>query len=294
MVIVDGPDDLGERARQTLDRLERRWSRFLPTSEVSALSGNEGGPTVVSADTFDLVSQAVDAWRQTDGRFDPTLGRTMAEAGYDRSFDQLDRGEVIGTDRHRPAPTPEDIILDPHYRAVTLPPGVELDLGGIAKGAAADLVGAELLADGAAGCCVNVGGDLRVMGESPNPDGWRVSLGGETGGPRVAVRLGTGAICTSTTSKRRWTSPAGPEHHLRDPATGRPADSGLQTVSIICATAIQGEVLAKVALLAGPSTGGDIVTRAGATGLFVDDRGRRIGLPDLDRFTIEEPLVSAR
>lgn len=300
VVIVDGPSDLAEQASTRLQQLEARWSRFLPSSELSALHRYAGRPTIVSTETFTVVAQAIDAWHKTDGLFDPTVGNTMIDAGYDRSFDRLDTGVATGSGLHRPTPTPQDVILDQGCQAITVPDGIRLDLGGIGKGAAADLVAAEMLAGGALGCSVNVGGDVRVVGRSPRPGGWRVAIaGGITTGSvdhtgdlaetaPVAVGLSDGAVCTSTTTKRRWSGPAGPENHLRLPTTGAAAASGLATVSIICASATQGEVLTKAALLSGPIEGAARVSDAKATGLFITDTGEQLRLEGFDRFMAKE------
>ncbi len=100
----------------------------------------------------------------------------LVAAGYDRDFATLDAGPAAAPDKPGaagghdagPAPGCRGIVIDPIVGAVTLPSGVELDLGGIGKGLAADLVVDELLAAGAAGACVNVGGDLRAR-RAPHP-----------------------------------------------------------------------------------------------------------------------------
>lgn len=286
VMVHGGPTQLAERAQHRLETLEQRWSRFIETSEISAIGANAGRPTVVSPETFDLVARAIDGWRKTGGRFDPTVGCIMEAAGYDRPFSQIDPVSRFGTGEYRPAPTPQRVVLDPTCRAITVPVGLRLDLGGIAKGAAADLVAAELLGSGAIGCCVNIGGDLRAVGQPPRTEGWTIALPPVDGHPEVRLVLLSGAVCTSTTRKRRWTSPAGPEHHLRDPFTGAPA-GGLQTVSIIGATATQSEVLAKAAMVAGPVLGRRIVSDAGATGRFIDDGGAVTELPGFQSFVAD-------
>lgn len=85
-VVVTGGDTdaLVGVARRRIDDLERKWSRFLPGSEISALNRARGHAVRVSPDTFDLVQRAVGGWRATDGRFDPTVLGDVLRAGYDR------------------------------------------------------------------------------------------------------------------------------------------------------------------------------------------------------------------
>ena len=214
--------------------MERRWSRFLPTSELSRLNGAAGKPVIVSADTFSVITSAVDAWEQTDGCFDPTVHDALCVTGYDRTFAEVaERADRPGSTS--PTPGCADIELDPHLCAVRLPVGVRLDLGGIAKGVAADLVVSRLLEAGVDGACVNVGGDIRVEGHAPTSEGWIIELafGGQL---RRRVKLAAGAECTSTTTKRRWMTVDGERHHIIDPRGGC-STAGLRWVSVIAAPA---------------------------------------------------------
>jgi len=165
----------GELAAGAVERLEARWSRFRPESELTRVNTAGGAPVVVSSDTFALVARAVDAWRSTGGRYDPSVLAALEAAGYDRSFDALVREADADADADADAapvaaPGCAGVVLDPQVRSVRLPAGVTIDLGGIGKGYAADLVSDELLAEPGArwrGVVVNLGGDLRARGAAP-------------------------------------------------------------------------------------------------------------------------------
>src|SRR4029077_6961859 len=94
---------------------------------------------------------------------------------------------------------------------------------------------AELLEAGARGACVDLGGDLRAAGDSPNDDGgWTVALEDPWGGDDLArVGLSDGAVATSSVLRRRWTSGGQARHHLIDPRTGRPAETSLVQVTVV-------------------------------------------------------------
>lgn len=261
-------DLLMDLAARELSLMERRWSRFLPTSELSRLNAAAGKPVIVSADTFSVIKSAVDAWEYTDGCFDPTVHDALCATGYDRTFvevaDPTDRPGAAS-----PAPGCADIELDPALCAVRLPAGVRLDLGGIAKGAAADLVVDRLREAGAQGACVNVGGDIRVVGRAPTSAGWIIELAfGEEHRRRVA--LASGAVCTSTTTKRRWLTGDGERHHIIDPRRGR-STAGLRWVSVIAARATQAEVLTKAVFVAGADAGRSIIEENRCYAVIVDD-----------------------
>jgi thiamine biosynthesis lipoprotein len=252
LIVVHGDDQpLVAAAAARLQELEQRWSRFLPDSEISVLNRANGAPVIVSPETFAVVAAAIDGCEQTNGLFDPTVYDAMITIGYDVSFETLaDRTSVLNaaTTHYRPAPGVAGITLDPALHAVTLPPGVGLDLGGVGKGTAADIVAALLIERGARGAAVSVGGDIRVMGESPTRGGWNFS------GPAIEAILPTiddGGICTSTTTRRRWQHGRTEAHHLIDPRTGRPTKNSLESVTILAATAQQAEVLTKAAMVAG-------------------------------------------
>ena len=292
-VLAVGADDaavatLGVLAADALEVREARWSRFRPTSELCGLNAAAGAPVVVSKSTFSLVGRAVGAWRDTGGRYDPTVLAALEAVGYDRDFDVVARAGDDAPATPTAVPGCGDIELDPLVGAVRLPPGVALDLGGIGKGAAADEVSGELLAagvPGVTGVLVNLGGDLRARGLAPEPHGWVVDVDDPLGTGRTGLlALAEGAIATSTKLRRTWTRGGRTLHHLIDPRTGEPAESGLASVTVISGEAWRAEVLAKAAFVAGIDAGRALVERVGATGLLVTDDGEVVELDGLSGF----------
>ena len=260
-------DHLTEFAARELSLMERRWSRFLPTSELSRLNAAAGKPVIVSADTFSVITSAVDAWEHTDGLFDPTIHDALCATGYDRTFAEVAQHDGPGA--AAPAPGCSGIELDPFLCSVRLPVGVRLDLGGIAKGAAADLVVGRLREAGADGACVNVGGDIRVEGRAPTDAGWIIELA-FTEEPHRRVALSAGAVCTSTRTKRRWMTADGERHHIIDPRGGR-STAGIRWVSVIAARATQAEVLTKAVFVAGAEAGRRMIEASRCYAVVVDD-----------------------
>jgi thiamine biosynthesis lipoprotein len=294
LVLVGGDPLLLDDARAHLELLEARWSRFRPSSELCRLDASPGRPVVVSRDTFVVISRAVDAWRRTAGRFDPTVLPALRAAGYDRDFAAViaDDGSLTTAPRGPiPAPGCSGIVLDATVRAVTLPEGVVLDLGGIGKGYAADLVATMLLTAGAEGACVNLGGDLRVVGRSPDAESeaWTIQIDASRGTTVGTVAIGEGGVATSSRMKRAWERAGHQLHHLIEPSTGTSARTGLAAVTVVAGEAWWAEVLAKAAFVAGPRVGAALVYDAGATGLFVHDDGRVEELPGLDSFRATRP-----
>jgi thiamine biosynthesis lipoprotein len=273
-LLVEGPVSLLEHGRRRIAELERRWSRFDPASEISRLNGADGALCVVSPETFGLIDRAVHAWWSTGGRFDPTVLGDVVRAGYDRSFNRLERDQTV-------APTSDlttgcgGITLVRSASAIALPRSVGFDPGGIGKGFAADLVALELSEAGAAGALVNLGGDVRVTGRLLDGRPWTVAVEHpDPDRPAVAVAgLASGAVATSSRSRRTWKVGGRAAHHLIDPSTGSPAAGDVVSATVVAGECWHAEVLAKSALIAG-TDGLKLVASAGADGLAVlsDDR----------------------
>ena len=282
VIVVGGPAGLIETARARIDELEHRWSRFLADSEVSELNRRAGHAVRVSADTVELVTRAAEAWRLSGGSFDPTVLGSMLRAGYDRSFDELGAAPAPGLSTLGLGAA--DIRIDGDV--VELPAGTGFDPGGIGKGLAADLVVADLMRRGAEGACINLGGDVRVAGRSPEGSGWTVAIEHPwSPEPIATVGVTEGAVATSTTLKRRWQSEGVERHHLIDPATGMPSETDLNLVTVIAAHGWVAEVLAKSVLLRGSGHPFDIVGGTGAEALIVDNDGAVAATPGFAAFT---------
>ena len=246
-LLVDAPDAglvraaIG-RARAEFGRLEGLLSRFRPDSELSAL--NRERRLRVGPDLARVLDAALGLRRRTGGLFDPTVGRAVRACGYDRTFDEVVRDDP----RPAPAGAPGSgvVAIDRLAGWVALGPGVDLDLGAIAKGDAADRACA-LLAE-AGPCLVNAGGDLRVSG--PRAQGpWAVAL--DAAGAGLVLHLERGALATSGTDRRRWRRGGRETHHVIAPRSGLPAETDLVRASAVAATCAEADALATGLLVAG-------------------------------------------
>jgi thiamine biosynthesis lipoprotein len=243
-------------AESELRRLERLLSRFDPGSELSQL--NRDRATRVGPELLELVELALSARERTGGRFDPTVHDALVAAGYDRSFQELSARSP--SELPSPVRCAGRIRIDRETSAIELERGVHLDLGGIAKGYAADRAAATLAAVGP--CLVDAGGDIAVFGR-PWP------IGVETGDGTLTLELDRGAVATSGRDRRRWTHGGEEQHHLIDPATGRPAAVDLLRVTVVAGTAVEAEVTAKALFLAGADAAVSEANRRGIPALLV-------------------------
>ncbi len=233
--------------RSVFEREEQRFSRFRADSELSAVNAAAGAWTVVSIEFAWVVELALAAWRETDGRFDPTVLDAVIAAGYDRDFDEILAGARGALRPPRPCGRAGEVALA--GRRLLLPEGVGLDLGGVAKGWTVDVAAEAAVACGLRWALVNAGGDLRIAGTAP-----RGGIGVAVDDPETSetdagrIVLDEGALATSSVTRRAWGEGL---HHLIDPATGSPSSGPVLQATVWALTCAEAEVRAKDALLEG-------------------------------------------
>jgi thiamine biosynthesis lipoprotein len=272
-VLIDGPSSLTPHAIGRLRELEHAWSRFRPDSELNRLHERAGDWFRVSHDLYTALRWCKRLYEETSGRFDPTVRSSLEQWGYDRTFRMIDESRPAPQWLH-PAPGLAGVELRRADESARIEPGLLIDLGGVGKGLAADLVSAHLVALGAAGAYVSVGGDIAFAGEPPE-GGWEVPLEDpDSGAPFAHHMLSGGGLVMSTTRLRRWRRAGGREaHHIIDPATGEPSETDLTTVAVAAASAARAEGLAKAALIAGRNEAGAMLRRAGVQAWLVGSAG---------------------
>ncbi len=268
---------------------EQTLSRFRQGSELSHLNRNAGRWTPVSAVLWEVIQNALHAARQSRGLVVPTLLNALEAAGYDRSFEALSRSPSLA--RQGPSPSVGDwraIRCDSRTRSIYLPAGMRLDLGGIAKGWAADQAVQRLSAYGPA--LVDAGGDIAVSGPRADGQPWPIAvarprpgfpspapLGQENGNEIGLLMISGGGVATSGRDFRRWQRNGVWQHHILDPRSGRPAATDVLSVTVVAPTALEAEVAAKVVLISGSHDGRAwLEARPALAGLLVLEDGRVI------------------
>lgn len=272
-VTVAGADapELARRGLRRLGELESLWSRFRTESDISRINRAQGSPVQVDVATAHLIEHMAAGVSATDGDFNPTLLPLQVAAGDSRSL--VDGSSTVLPPGARPFSDLGDVDISPDG-IVRCPPGMTLDAGGIGKGLAADLVAEELLEEGAASVCVNVGGDLRVTGPTPDGNGWAVNIldPRDLATPIARVAISAGAVATSSSSARHRGG-RGPEHHHFFLGDAVQSASGVIGATVITSTGAWAEVWTKAAFRR--STDGFLadVDRIGAAALLVLDDG---------------------
>ncbi len=269
------PESQVERGAQIVCAIFSEWeqtlSRFLPESELSRLNQQAGTLVAVSDLFYDVLATALTAARATEGVYDPALLDQLMQLGYDRTFDDLQTVRFDPIIPGEPGGRWRGIKVDPIRRHVTLPPGIKLDFGGIAKGMAVDASLESLRQNGVSQALVNAGGDLAVLGLPPDAEQWMVAVPGQE--QFWTIPLHHGAVATSGIAHRHWWQGNTLRHHILDPRTGLPAQSDLWSVTVVADRCEQAEVAAKVAFILGSRSGADFLRRHRIAGLLVHKDG---------------------
>jgi thiamine biosynthesis lipoprotein len=180
----------------------------------------------------------------------------LEAAGYDRSIEHI-RATTVSS----PAAPQQAVELagwnlvriDRSRREVTLPPGMRIDLGGVAKGEFANVLARELAHW--PGGCIDAGGDLRLWGLPPKGECWTIGIENPfcAGSDLLAIELSapSAGVATSGTHRRRWQAGMQSAHHLIDPRSGAPAADSVRSVTAIAQDAATADVAAKALLIAG-------------------------------------------
>jgi thiamine biosynthesis lipoprotein len=269
--------------RSAAAELARLESVFTAHSEASALgrlnAGAGGGPAAVSREVADLLAHAV-AWaRRSGGAFDPTIGPLAA---LWRTAIQNERppepGEVTAA---RALTGYGDLAVSPERNAATLRrPGQAVDLGGIAKGHAADRLIELLAGSGMTAALVNLGGNVKVLGRKPGASGpWRIGLLAprEPDTCYATLRLESGwSVVTSGDYEQYFEVDGRRYHHIVDPRTGYPCDSGPAGVTIVAQSSLAADALATAAMVLGLAGAVDLVRAAGDAQAVMVEAGGRI------------------
>lgn len=269
--VVGASESALEQCWALATHCENRWSRFIDTSDISVLNNAEGVPVVVDPLTVRLLDEMISGADLSAGHFDPTLLRSVIDAGYDRSRVDPERKTVI----------PDSALshgnlggVTIHGETVTLPVGTVIDPGGIGKGLAADLITELAMSLGAWGAMVEFGGDIVVAGQAPGGKAWRIGVENPFGHSEYVdvIRLVAGGVATSSQRKRRF----GANHHLINPLTHASALTDVQTVTVIAANGSRAEVLTKPGFVMPPQDYLDWLPSVGAAGLVITEDGTTI------------------
>ncbi len=223
-----GDGSLLDRAEARVRELEGLWSVTDGASEISTL--NHDGSAELSPETADLLRTALDMCRRTDGALDISTYPVLRAWGFTTGEYSVPGGEAIAA--LLPLVDYGRVALE--AGAAALPPGMEIDLGSVAKGYTGDALAALLKQGGAASALLDLGGNIQAVGSKPDGSPWRVAVRDPAGDGSVGVvEVVDQAVVTSGGYERYFEEDGVRYWHIIDPATGWPARSGLASVTVV-------------------------------------------------------------
>ena len=261
---------------QEIRRLEELLSTWIETSDLSRVNQAAGRqPVSVSPETFELLRRALEIADLTEGAFNIAIGpavrlwRVTEATRIPTDLELAIAAEYVNY---------HAIKLDPSAQKVFLErPGMQLDVGGIGKGYAADKAAAVMQAAGATGGLVAAAGDFRVFGTRADGSRWPVGIQHPRKSAELLASLDASdeGISTSGDYERFFMKDGVRYHHILDPQTLQPARL-CQSVTIIAPQATFADGLATGVFVMGPARGLALVERLGVGAVIVDAEGRVI------------------
>lgn len=274
-------------------RLEGLFSRFREGSDVWRINRAAGGEAVnVAPETMEVLRRAEAFSRLTEGCFDPTVAPLSDAWDFRRAVvpgeDEIGRARALvdyrGLTLHRLRRT-----------AALKRPGQAIDLGGIAKGFAGDLLMDVFRRHGVRSALSNFGGGVSALGSRPDGSPWRVGIRHPRGEGLIgAVSVAGDAVVTSGDYERCFFAEGKRYHHLIDPRTGRPAASGLISVTVVAPSGLAADALSTALFVAGFERGLAWVGRTRGAGAVLIDEGLRVFVTKnlASRFTGTEGITA--
>ena len=242
-----------EKELQTLD--ESILSRTAEGSELSALNAANGESVSYAADDPlpKLIETALAISEATDGAFDPTLAPVLDAWGFTKDLRRVPSADELAALLAHTGRDKVALEETADGYSVALSDGAQLDLGGIAKGYAADLLRAQLEKEGVTSATLDLGGDVFVMGKKSDGSDWRIAVKdpGDTESYLGIVSASDAFIVTSGVYERYFEENGVRYHHILDPKTGCPAESGLVSVTVMCKNGAWADALSTACFVLG-------------------------------------------
>ncbi|MDF2524418.1 MAG: thiamine biosynthesis protein ApbE [Clostridiales bacterium] len=238
-------------------RIEKMLSCFIPESEISRINRSAGVKCEsLSHDTYEVLSRAIE-FSRSQGLFDVTIGPLVSL--WNNGKDTFNPPEESRIKQIIPLVDYTDLLLDPCKKTARLQRiGQSIDLGGIGKGFAGDKFLEIFKEHGVSSAFTNIGGNVVALGRKPDGSQWRVGIQHPRQGDDLIgfVSVTDKAVVTSGDYQRYFIDSNGKRHHhILDPSTGYPAESGLVSVTIVADSSTAADALSTILFIVGIEKG---------------------------------------
>lgn len=277
LVYGKGAREAVEATAKELRRLEKLLSFHDPDSDINKINASAGlKPTSVHPDVISVLNTALRVSELSMGAFDVTVGPLVRLWDFRSPHPTLPDMGDIKAGLALVDYTSIDITAEPPMVSVSNP-GQSIDLGGVAKGYVTDRMAQTLGAHGVRSACLNLGGNVLVIGVKPDGKLWEVGLqhpAGEQGKYFAVVRAADKSIVTSGVYERYFEFAGERYHHIIDPRTGWPAESGVISTTIVGESSALADAVATTVLVMGLAHGIELVRRLGLEAVVVTTDSR--------------------
>ncbi len=278
LTLYGAPEGLLDELWADCTRYEQLLSKTIEGSDVDRINHAEGKPVAVSPETYEILRRAREISDATGHAFSVTIAPITA------MWDFTGGTKRMPTDEERLAALP--LVDDARITlnedgTVTLPAGMEIDLGGIAKGYIADRI-AEKVAPLVTGAVLSFGGNIYCVGEKPDGGAFRVGVqdpDGQSGALLAVVSVGDATVVTSGIYERCFEKDGVTYHHILDPKDGLPARSDLSSATIVAQSSMTADALATACIVLGREKALALLKEMGYDGLLVT-RDRQVFVTD--------------
>lgn len=241
-----------------IKHLENMMSTSIKDSDISKINKNAGQQAVrVSKDTFTVIKKAQKFARLTDGLFDPSIGPLVNIWGIGTSEEKIPTKNEIN--KILPLVNYKNIILDNDKMTVYLTkPDMKIDVGGIAKGYAADKAVSILKKHNIKHAFIDIGGNVMVHGKKPDNSLWSIGIQNPRGNRNeimAVVKLASKTVVTSGDYERYFIKNNKRYHHILNPKTGYPTSNNIISATVIDESSLIADALATSILLLGEKKG---------------------------------------
>lgn len=237
---------------QIFDKYEEMFSVRKSGSDIYNINQSAGNKVTVSSETIDLLEKSIAYSNETNGLFDITVYTILNEYDFHEGSYHIPSDDMITKSLSHIGYN--NISIDSVNNCVTMSDAqTQIDIGGIAKGYIADQIASYLESEKITGAIINIGGDMRIIGsKSPNkPFQIGISDPFNPGSTIYGVKLTNKSIATSGTYIRSFTLDDKLYHHILDPKTGLPADTDIDSATVISSSATDCDTLCTILILLG-------------------------------------------
>ena len=250
-VYGEGAPEAAREAKERLLALDALWSATREGSDIARLNGGAGEAIALSPKTMRLLRLSEAVREETKGALDVTLLPLLKLWGFSGGVHRVPTAEEI--EAARALTGAGKLKLDEAVGTARLEKGSSVELGAVAKGYAGELVAAELKSRGVRSALLDLGGNIEVIGVREGGAPWRIGLRNPFGGALLGtVAVADAAVVTSAIDQRFFTDEAGNRYwHILDPATGKPAASGLASATVVASSGGRADALSTALFVMG-------------------------------------------